>query len=138
MAVSINRVVLVGNLVRDPELKTTSGGTSVCRVRLAVNDRVKDSGADQWRDCANFFDVAVFGALADELPRYLAKGSQIGIEGRLHWREWQGADGQRHSAISVVADRVQFLGPKLNDTQRDRERDDAVETAAASDDDYPF
>lgn len=112
MAGSINRVVLVGNLTRDPELKQLPSGTSVCSLGLAVNDRVKDKTTGEWSDYANFFDIDVFGAQGENCSRFLTKGRQVAIEGRLRWRSWETPEGQKRSKVSVVADNVQFIGPR--------------------------
>lgn len=112
MAGSINRVVLVGNLTRDPELRTTPAGTPVCSMRVAVNDRVKDPGTGEWSDKPNYFNVSVFGAPAERYAQWLTKGRQIAIDGRLRWREWQAQDGQKREAVEIVADNVQFIGPR--------------------------
>lgn len=112
MAGSINSVVLVGNLTRDPELRATPSGTSVCSLRVAVNDRVKDPTTGDWGDKPNYFDVDVFGGQGERCAQYLARGRQVAISGRLRWREWQTQDGQKRSAVSVVADNVQFIGPR--------------------------
>ena len=106
---NINRVVLVGNLTRDPELRTTPGGTSVCKLRLAVNSRTK--GADgQWADKPNYFDVTVWGNQAESCSQYLSKGRPVGVDGRLDWREWDAQDGTKRQAVEIIADSVQFLG----------------------------
>lgn len=112
MAGSINRVVIVGNLTRDPELRATPSGTSVCSLRVAVNDRVKDPNTGEWGDKPNYFDVDVFGAQGERCAQYLARGRQVAIEGRLRWREWETQDGQKRQAVSIVADNVQFIGPR--------------------------
>jgi single-strand DNA-binding protein len=106
---NINRVVLVGNLTRDPELRTTPGGTSVCKLRLAVNSRTK--GADgNWADKPNYFDVTVWGNQAESCAQYLSKGRPVGVDGRLDWREWDAQDGTKRQAVEVIAESVQFLG----------------------------
>jgi len=112
VAGSVNVVVLVGNLTRDPELRATGGGTSVCSLRVAVNDRVKDPTTGDWGDKPNYFDVDVFGAQGERCAQYLAKGRQVAVEGRLRWREWESQDGQKRQAVSVVANNVQFIGPR--------------------------
>jgi single-strand DNA-binding protein len=112
MAGSINRVVLVGNLTRDPELRALPSGNSVCRIGLAVNDSVKDPETGEWKEYANFFDVSVFGRQAESCAQYLAKGRQVAIDGKLRWRSWETQDGQKRSAVEIFADRVQFIGPR--------------------------
>ena len=112
MAGSINRVILVGNLTRDPELRALPSGTSVCQLGIAVNDRVKDRDTGEWTDYANFFDVSVFGRQAESCAQYLSRGRQVAIDGRLRWRQWETQDGQKRSKVEVVADSVQFIGPR--------------------------
>lgn len=112
MAGSINRVVIVGNLTRDPELRATPSGTAVCSMRIAVNDRVKDPTTGEWSDKPNYFNVSVFGASAERYAQWLSKGRQVAIDGRLRWREWQAQDGQKREAVEIVADNVQFIGPR--------------------------
>ena len=110
MPSNINRVILVGNLTRDPELRTTPSGTSVCKLRLAVNERAKDPSTGQWGDRPNYFDITVWGAQGESCAQYLAKGRPVAIDGRLQWREWDAQDGTKRQAVEVVADNVQFLG----------------------------
>jgi single-strand DNA-binding protein len=111
MAASINRVVLVGNLTRDPELKQLPSGTSVCSLRIAVNTRRKDE-TGQWADKPNYFSVSVYGNQAESCSQYLSKGRPVAIDGRLEWREWQAQDGAKRESVEVVADSVQFLGSR--------------------------
>ncbi|GBE58499.1 single-stranded DNA-binding protein [bacterium BMS3Abin01] len=107
---SINRVVLVGNLTRDPELRQTPNGTSVCTLGLAVNDRYKQG--DEWVERVNFFDVIVWGAQAENCERYLSKGRPVAVDGRLSYRTWEAQDGGKRSKVEVVAQSVQFLGSR--------------------------
>lgn len=109
MAASINRVVLVGNLTKDPELRHTSGGTAVCKLRLAVNTRRKDE-TGQWTDKPNYFDITVWGNQAESCSQFLSKGRPVAIDGRLEWREWDAQDGTKRQAVEIIADNVQFLG----------------------------
>ena len=108
---SINSVVLVGNLTRDPELRHTPSGTAVCSLRLAVNTRRKDASG-QWTEKPNYFDIVVWGQQGENCAQYLAKGRQVGVQGRLEWREWEGQDGSKRQAVEIVAETVQFLGSK--------------------------
>src|SRR6187399_2091300 len=112
MAGNINRVVLVGNLTRDPELRHTPSGTPVCSLRLAVNTRRKDESG-QWTDKPNYFDVTVWGAQGENCAQYLAKGRPVAIDGRLEWREWDDKDtGKKRQSVDIIADSVQFLGSR--------------------------
>jgi single-strand DNA-binding protein len=111
---SINRVVLVGRLTRDPELRALPSGTSVCALRIACNSARRDAeGA--YTERPNYFDVSVYGAHAESVSRYVERGSRVAIDGRLEWREWETAQQERRQAVSIVADTVQFL-----DNRRER------------------
>jgi single-strand DNA-binding protein len=107
--VNINRVVLTGNLTRDPELRTTQSGTPVCTLRIAANTRRKTSGGE-WADKPNYFSVTVWGAQGENCTRFLAKGRPVAIDGRLEWREWETPEGHKRQAVDIIADAVQFLG----------------------------
>lgn len=105
---SLNRVFLIGNLTRDPEVRFLSSGTAVADLRMAVSRKFKtQSGEDREETC--FVDVVVWGRQAENCGEYLKKGSQAFIEGRLKLDEWE-KNGQKQSRIRVVAERVQFLG----------------------------
>jgi len=106
---SFNRVVLVGNLTRDIELRYTPGGTPVTDMGLAVNERVKRN--DEWTDEVNFFDVTLWSRTAEIAAEYLSKGSSVLIEGRLKYDTWE-QDGQKRSKIKIVGERMQMLGSR--------------------------
>lgn len=106
---SYNRVVLLGNLTRDPELRYIPSGTAVSEIGLAVNDRVKKN--DQWVDETTFVDVTLWGRTAEVANEYLSKGSSILIEGRLKLDTWE-KDGQKRSKLRVVADKMQMVGAR--------------------------
>ena len=109
---NINRVVLVGNLTRDPELRHTPSGTAVCKLRIAVNTRMKDGATGQWTDKPNYLDVTVWGNQGESCSQYLSKGRPVGIDGRLDWREWEAQDGSKRQSIEIIAESVQFLGAR--------------------------
>ena len=104
---SLNRVVVIGRLTRDPELRSTPSGTSVCGLRLACNSSRKDAEG-VYAERPNYFDVSVFGAPAENVAQYMRKGSRVAVDGRLEWREWE-SSGEKRQAVSIVADTVQFL-----------------------------
>ncbi len=106
---SYNRVVLVGNITRDPELRFIPSGTAVSEIGLAVNDRVKKG--DQWVEETTFVDVTLWGRQAEIANEYLSKGSSVLIEGRLKLDRWE-KEGQKHSKLRVVGERMQMLGGK--------------------------
>jgi single-strand DNA-binding protein len=147
-ATNINRVIVTGNLTRDPELRSTPGGTSVCSLRVAVNSRRRDN--DQWVDKPNYFDVTVWGAQGENCAQYLAKGRPVAVDGRLNWREWEAQDGSKRQAVDIIADSVQFLGSReggqVNGGQGAQESDLPADTSdfaeatvgGGSDNDIPF
>ena len=145
---NINRVVLVGNLTRDPELRHTPSGTAVCKLRLAVNTRQKDSATGQWGDKPNYFDVTVWGNQGESCANFLSKGRPVAVDGRLDWREWTQEDGQKRQAVEIIADSVQFLGSRADgDGQPERQYVPQGDVAAdqsdfgpsaGADDDIPF
>jgi len=148
-ATNINRVILTGNLTRDPELRSLPSGTSVCSLRVAVNTRRKDGQTGEWVDKPNYFSVTVWGAQGDNCARYLSKGRPVAIDGRLEWSEWESQDGGKRSKVEVVADTVQFLGSRgdggesggggfRQTAEIKPEPVEAFTGAAASDDDIPF
>lgn len=103
---NINRVILTGNLTRDPEVRQTASGTTVCKLRVAVNSRVKVQG--EWTEKPNYFDVVTFGSQAENVGRYLAKGRALAVDGRLEWSEWE-HEGQKRQSVQIIADSIQFL-----------------------------
>jgi single-strand DNA-binding protein len=113
---TINRVVLVGRLTRDPELRALPSGTSVCGLRIACNSSYKDADGELV-ERPNYFDVSVYGAAGESVSRYMRRGSRIAVDGRLEWREWETSEQERRQAVSIVADTVQFL-----DTPGERSR----------------
>jgi len=132
----INRVTLTGNLTRDPELVTTAGGLTICKLGLAVNARRKNQ-TGEWEDKPNFFDVTVFGAQGENAGKYLAKGRAVAIDGKLDWSSWETPDGQKRTKVQIIADQVQYLSAPDSQT--------AAPAAAASSrlpvtdtDDIPF
>jgi len=106
---SLNKVFLIGNLTRPPELRYTPSGTAVADLRLAVNRNYTTQGGDK-REETSFLTVVAWGKQAESCGEYLDKGSPILIEGRLQTREWGGRDGQKRNVGEVVAERVQFMG----------------------------
>jgi single-strand DNA-binding protein len=111
-ASNVNVVVVTGNLTRDPELRSTPGGTSICKLRVAVNSRRKDGQSGEWIDKPNYFDVTVWGAQGENCANYLAKGRPVAIEGRLDWREWEDKEGNKRQNVEIIANSVQFLGSR--------------------------
>jgi single-strand DNA-binding protein len=127
---TINRVVLVGRLTRDPELRALPSGVSVCGLRIACNSSRRDTEGD-YHEKPNFFDVSVYGTSAENVNRYTRKGSRIAIDGRLEWREWEAPDQRKREAVSVVAGTILFLDSPSG--QQD-ESSDGADTDLGADD----
>ena len=105
---SINKVIITGNLTRDPELRNTPSGSAVLSFGVAVNDRRRNASTGEWENYANFVDCSVFGARAEALAKIMTKGMKVAIEGKLHYSSWE-RDGQRRSKLDVNVDEVEFL-----------------------------
>lgn len=139
---SYNRVVLMGNLTRDIELRHTPSGTSVSEAGLAVNDRRK-SPSGEWVEETTFVDVTLWGRMAEIASEYLSKGSPVLIEGRLKLEQWNADDGSKRSRMKVVCEKLQMLGRGGN-RQESRPTNDRApapdprRSHATDDDDLPF
>ena len=108
---SINRVIISGNLTRDPEVRTTQSGMPVMSLGIAVNDRRKNNQTGEWEDYANFIDCTMFGNRAQSLSGILTKGMKVAIEGKLRWSQWE-RDGQKRSKIEVIVDSLDFMSSR--------------------------
>lgn len=109
---SINRVMISGNLTRDAELRTTPSGTAILSFGVAVNDRRRNANGE-WEDYANFIDCTMFGRRAEALAQYLTKGVKVAIEGRLHYSSWEDRNsGQRRSKVDVTVDELEFMSSR--------------------------
>jgi len=144
---NINRVVIQGNLTRDPELRQLASGNSICKLRVAVNTRIKDRDSGQWTDKPNYFDVTVWGGQGESCARYLTKGSGIMVDGRLDWREWETPEGQKRQAVEIIAENTHFVGGRGEGGGFDRPAQEDFTPVgargpqavpAADDDDIPF
>ena len=107
---SINRVIITGNLTRDPELNRSQSGMAILKMGVAVNDRRKNSTTGEWEDSVNFVDVTMFGTRAESVSRFLSKGKSVGIEGKLRWHQWESAAGEKRSKLEVIADDIELFG----------------------------
>ena len=105
---SINRVVISGNLTRNPEMRATTSGMQVLSFGVAVNDRRRNPQTGEWEDYPNFVDCTMFGTRAEAVSRYLSKGSKVAIEGKLRYSSWE-RDGQRRSKLEVIVDEIEFM-----------------------------
>lgn len=139
MANDLNVVNLIGRLVRDPELRTTGGGTSVLTMGLALNKNRKDA-AGEWTETSHFFDVTCFGSLAENVAKYMTKGSQVGVSGFLEQQRWENDAGEKRSKVVVIANQIQFIGSR-NGGDPDsgpRDRTNAVSAVSDDEDAIPF
>ena len=130
-----NRVILMGNLTRDPELRYIPSGSAVANLRLAINRTYKSQNGEQ-KEEVTYVSVVVWGKQAENCAEYLAKGRAVFVEGRLQSRQWETEDGQKRSVLEVVADRVQFLGRKKD--EGGGEEAAPASGAAEAEDDIPF
>lgn len=110
---SINRAIISGNLTRDAELRSTSGGMQVLGFGVAVNDRRKNPQTGDWEDYPNFIDCTMFGSRAEKIKQYLTKGAKVAIEGKLRWSQWE-SNGQKRSKIEVIVDEIELLSRAQN------------------------
>lgn len=134
---SINRVVLSGNLTRDPELRTTASGTAVLSFGIAVNDKRKNSQTGEYEDYANFVDCTIFGNRANGLAPHLSKGSKVALDGKLRWSQWE-RDGQKRSKLEVIVENIDLCsGKKGNGAEPDVTIDPGVDVSLY-DEDIPF
>jgi single-strand DNA-binding protein len=136
MAQNINRVVITGNLTRDPDVRALSNGSSVCELRVAVNNRRKGTNGE-WEDKPNYLDVVVWGTQGENAGRYLQKGRSVAIDGRLDWTEWE-KDGQKRQSVKIVAESVQFLSAPDATATTSTGANFAPPPSAPSTDDIPF
>ena len=153
---NINRVIITGNLTRDPELRSLPSGNSVCSLRVACNGRRRNPTTQDWEDQPNYFDVTVWGAQGENCSRFLSKGRPVAVDGRLRWREWTSPEGQKRQAVDIIAESVQFLGGRddagngngngYSSSVRAADSDVPIDTgdfertpvSAAADEDIPF
>lgn len=108
---SINKVMIAGNLTRSPELRSTQGGTAVLTFGVAVNDRRKNPQTGEWEDYPNYVDCALFGKRAETVSRFIDKGSKVAIEGSLRYSSWE-KDGHKRSKIEVIVDEIEFMSKR--------------------------
>jgi len=138
---SINKVLLTGNLSRDPELRRTQAGMPILNLGLAVNDRRKNQQTGEWEDYVNWVDCTMFGTRAEKLSQYLSKGSKVAIEGKLHYSSWE-KDGQKRSKLDVTIDEIEFMskGQGSSPQQGYQQSTPDVQQADATvyDDEIPF
>ena len=134
---SINKVVITGNLTREPELKRTASGMAILNLGIAVNDRRKDPKSGEWGDYANFIDCVMFGTRAESISNYLHKGIKVAIDGKLRWSQWE-SEGQKRSKVEVTVDDIEILTPKGEQSNSPQAHAPIEVSAELYDDSIPF
>ena len=109
MASSLNKILLIGHLGKDPEVRSTQNGTEVCNFSMATSERWKDKQSGEWTEKTEWHRVVVWGSKAGPCGQYLSKGSQVYVEGKIETRKWTDRDGQERWSTEIVAQRVLFL-----------------------------
>jgi single-strand DNA-binding protein len=133
---AFNKVIVTGNLTRDPDLKWLPSGKAVCNFSIALNDSYKRD--DTWVDTVSYLDIQVFDKRAETCNEYLFKGKQVLVEGKLHQRRWEAKDGTKRSKIDIIASNVMFLGSGKDEKRSDNSGDSQTDFEAAPDTDVPF
>jgi len=137
MPVYINRVIVSGNLTRDPELRYTPSGTAVCQMSIAVNRQYRQG--EEQKEETSFFEVVAWGRQGETSAEYLSKGRPVLVEGRLRQRRWQTPDGQNRSMVEIVSDRIHFLGsPRRDGGASNGPRNESPTDDTIPEDDIPF
>jgi len=141
---SVNKVILVGNVGRDPELRYTQGGQPVASFSVATNERFKDRDGN-WKDRTEWHRIVAWARLAEICGEYLRKGSQVYIEGRIQTRDWEDKEGNKRQTTEIVALGMQMLGrrggeagPPMGDDSQARGGEDSLSQSPAADDEIPF
>jgi single-strand DNA-binding protein len=132
----INKVILIGNLGKDPEVRYAQSGMAICKLRLAVTERVKD-GAEGWKDATEWFTVTVFGKTAENAGQYLQKGRQVYVEGRLKTDKYKDKEGIERTSIEVIANTLQYLGGQGGGAGAGRRDGGAPAPRSGGEDDAP-
>lgn len=133
---SLNKVLLIGNLTRDPELRYLPSGVAICKFGLAMNRRFKQG--DEWKDDVCYVDISVWGKQGENCSEYLSKGRQVAIDGRLTYSTWETDEGSKRSKLEVTAERVVFLGSRGDSDGGGSFRESKNVNSSPPDDDVPF
>ena len=136
----INRVCVSGNLTRDPEVNSTAGGSCVMKLGVAVNDRAKNQRTGEWEDRPNFIDCTMFGARAESVSRFLAKGAKVCVEGRLRQSSWEDREtGAKRSRVEVIVDEIEFMSGRDDGAgAAARQPRETARESSIYDEDIPF
>lgn len=132
--IDINKVLIIGRLTRDIEIKTTNSGAMIGKFSLASNR--KEKSGDTWTEKPGFFDCVAFGKSAETLQKYTKKGSKLCVDGSLRWSSWEGSDGKKQSKTEIHVEGFQFLDAKPQGEQSDTTA--PQQSSGVSEDDFPF
>ena len=136
----VNKVIIVGNLGRDPEVRYSQGGMAICKLSVAVTEKVKDG--DEWKDSTEWFRVTTFGKTAENAGQYLQKGRQVYVEGRLKTEKYKDKEGVEKTSTEVIANSVVFIGGGgervVPDKAEGARAKEAAKSDAVDDDSLPF
>lgn len=152
MARSVNKVILLGTLGKDPELKYTPQGTAVTKFSMATNESYKDKQSGEWKESTEWHNIVCWQRTAEVAAEYLKKGRQVYIEGRIHTRSWDDKDGQKKYMTEIVANELVMIGGKREgeassggsrsasgfDQRPPKENDHVAQSAQITDEDIPF
>ena len=141
MAGSVNKVILVGNLGRDPEIRTMQSGGKVCNLSIATSERWRDRGSGEQQERTEWHNVVVWGKQAETCSQYLSKGRQVFVEGSIRSRAYDDRDGNKRYITEIIGQRVQFLGGRGGEAGASVQPgpdEPAAPSASAEDDDIPF
>lgn len=130
---NINRVIISGNLTREPELRRTQSGFQILGIGIAVNDSRKNQSTGEWEDYANYLDCTVLGDRAEKLAQMLHKGMKVCIDGKLRWSQWE-REGQKRSKVEIIVDQIEFMSRKEGEAERVQPEPDT----SVYDEDIPF
>ncbi|RUM59048.1 MAG: single-stranded DNA-binding protein [Persephonella sp.] len=139
----LNKVLLIGRLTRDPEVRFFPSGTQITTFSIAYNRRYKVKDSEEWKEEPHYFDVETYGMLAERLGRDLSKGYQVLVEGRLAQQRWENQAGEKRSKVIIIADRVVILSKPMGTENRGMEEEDLAipnnePEDLSSDEDIPF
>lgn len=134
----VNKVILIGNLGKDPEVRYLEGGTAVAKFTLATSENYKDKTTGERKTLTEWHNIVVWRGLAEVAEKYLKKGSQIFIEGKLRSRQWQDKDGVNRYTTEIVADTMQMIGKRDDNTGNTQNPSPDIETNNTIEDDLPF
>lgn len=137
---AVNTCAIVGNLVRDPEVRAANSGSVVMNFSMAVNDREKNPQTGEWEDMPSYYDCVMFGNRAEAVSRYLSKGSKVAVRGHLKQRRWEAKDGSKRSKVEIIVEDLEFMSRRSEEPAYEEPSRPAPQAPAMDffDSDCPF